>query len=86
MIHIDSFSGAASDIKKKDRTIENLILVIEKAPMISTWDYQDNTWLWRLVTEAKKQELIEELNQSYPWHKYQLTAKGKDLISMTANV
>ena len=45
-----------------------------------------NTWLWRLVTEAKKQELIEELNQSYPWHKYQLTAKGKDLISMTANV
>ncbi len=85
MIQIDSFSGAASDIKKKDRTIANLILVIEKAPMISTWDFSENKWLWQLVREAKEQELIEELNQPYPWHKYKITAKGREILNTLAN-
>lgn len=85
MIHITSFSGGASDLKKKDRTVANLILVIDRAPMISTWDFSDNKWLWQLVREAKEQKLIEELKQSYPWHRYQITAKGKDLINIKAN-
>lgn len=76
-IFLDNFSGDAVDIKRGDRTVENLVSVLEKSPMISTWDFQDNLWLWKLAQTAIDKGLIKELKQPYPWHKYEVIKPNK---------
>jgi hypothetical protein len=71
-IFIDSFSGSAADIKPKQRTVENLMAVLKKSPRISTWDFSENHWLHRLVADSKKQGLVSEIDEPYPWHRFKV--------------
>lgn len=45
---IDSFSGAAADLKPAQRTPEFLLAVLAKRPRVSTWDMSELGWL-RLI-------------------------------------
>jgi hypothetical protein len=73
-IFIDSFSGNAAQIKKKDRTVEALVAVLKENPRISTWDLSENPWLRSIVSDAKKQGLISEVDEPYPWHRFVVNA------------
>jgi len=72
-IFIDSFSGDAANIKPKERTVENLVLVLKENPKISTWDFSENPWLHRLIKDALEKWMIKEAYEPYPWHRYVIT-------------
>ena len=69
-IFIDSFSGNAAEIKPKDRTVNKLNDALKENPRISCFDLSENPWLCKLVNQAKKDGLINQVNEPYPWLKY----------------
>lgn len=83
-VFIDSFSGDLADLKRGKRTTENALAVLDKSPMVSTWDMSENKWLYRLICDLKHEGLIVEQVQSYPWHRYKLTDAGKALLPSNA--
>lgn len=74
---LDSFSGDLADLKRGKRTTENALAVLDRNPMVSTWDMSENKWLYRLICDLKYSGLIVEQEQPYPWHRYGLTDAGK---------
>jgi predicted transcriptional regulator len=85
-VFIDSFSSSIIKLDKKDRTDLNVLSVLQKDSTISTFDMTEK-WkggqeVWEFVSELIQRELITEEKSSYPWHKYKLTKKGEELISL----
>lgn len=76
-VFIDSFSGDLAELKRGKRTPENALAVLDRSPMVSTWDMSENKWLYRLICDLKHEGLIVEQEQPYPWHRYKLTDAGK---------
>lgn len=77
-VMLDSFSGALADLPPRRRTPENALAVLAKRPRVSTWDMSETPWLQRLVTNLKGEGLIAEVKtERYPWHRYELTDKGR---------
>lgn len=74
---VDSFSGEVSELKGKNRTDENILKVLAKSPMVSTWDMSENAWLWKAIARLKDAGLLIEIKQGYPWHKYEVVVKGE---------
>ena len=83
-IHIDSFSGPASDLKRGHRSSENVLAVLSTQPRVSTWDMGEHDWLRSCIADLRKRGLIVEAAQPYPWHRYELTDAGR--LLMTPNV
>jgi len=79
-IYLDSFSGDAADLKKDQRTSENVLIVLLDSPRISTWDMSDHPWLVRAVKDLEKRGLITACDEPYPWHKYTVTKQGLSSI------
>lgn len=77
MILMDSFSGAAADLKPRQRTSENVLSVLATRPRVSTWDMSEHCWLRTIIADLKKRNLIEEMAEPYPWHRYALTDAGR---------
>lgn len=75
-IHIDSFSGKVVDLKRGQRTHENILEVLSKHPRISTWDMGELPWLRNAINELKLYGFIVEQDEPYPWHKYKVTDTG----------
>lgn len=67
---IDSFSGAASELKGKSRTSDNVLTVLRKHPRVSTWDLSEHRWLFNAINDLKVRKLIVELDEPYPWHRF----------------
>jgi len=82
--HICNFSGDLMDLKKKDRTEENALRVLNKSPRVSTWDMTEKwinrTELWIFLKDWEKRGLIKSVDEPYPWHKYVLTKTGKEVM------
>lgn len=76
-MHIDSFSGAAADLPKRLRNMDNVLKALSKDPRVSVWDMEQD-WL-RNCLERLQQEALVILDESepYPWLRYRLTATGK---------
>ena len=88
MWHIDYFSGDVVDLPKKERTPENVLRVLAKNPMVSTFDMSENyKWLPKitklLTTEgwAKEDETV-----GYPWLKFVVTESGREHLKGEADV
>jgi len=86
-IFIDSFSGNIMQLDKKDRTELNALSVLQEHCTISTFDMTEK-WkgrqeVWEFIKELVHKELITEEKGSYPWHRYELTDKGKSLINIS---
>ncbi len=75
-VHLCSFSGKAADIKPKDRNVNILVSVLRKHPRISTWDMSENVWLRDLIKQAMIRDLIKEVDEPYPWHRFVVTESG----------
>lgn len=80
-ILLDSFSGSVSELKKGSRTPEHVLAALAKDPKVSTWDMSENAWLWTGILNLKGRQLIVELDEPYPWHRYKLTKAGIEFLN-----
>ena len=80
-IHLDSFSGDASELPRGKRSPENLLRTLARDPLVSVWD-MEAAWLRNLIFDAIKAGLLEsDFTQPYPWCRYVLTDAGRALIA-----
>lgn len=81
-VFLDSFTGAVADLKPKQRTIENVLIVLDDSPLVSTWDMSSNRWLQQMVAVLVQRKFIEEdKKERYPWHRYKVTDLGKAYLA-----
>lgn len=80
-VHICSFSGDLSDLKPKERTDEHALSVLARSPRVSVWDMGAD-WLCTLVQSMERRGLIiDDRKEPYPWIRYALTDKGREVLS-----
>lgn len=81
-MHIDSFSGAAAELKRGHRNSEDVLAALAKNPRISTWDMSELPWLRSAIDDLKRRGLIiAEREEPYPWNKYSLTDDGMAMLT-----
>ena len=73
---MDSFSGSAAHLPKGRRTAMNVLVELSRFPFVSTWDMSENAWLRNFIDQLKKDGLIEEVPEPYPWHRFRITSAG----------
>ena len=78
-VFLDSFSGEITDLKRGQRTQENMLAVLAQHPLVSTWDMSEHAWVRNEIANMVKDELIVSVEQPYPWLRYELTDKGRAL-------
>ena len=76
-IFIDSFSGPASDLRPSQRTPQAVFRVLAKHPRLSTWDMSENAWLRGCIDSLEHKNQIVEIDEPYPWHRWELTDAGR---------
>lgn len=82
---ICSFSSPATELKKKDRTNDNVLAALAKFPRISTFDMSEHyKWLQPILSSLKTMGLIKDEAEPYPWHRYSLTDAGKKRLGISA--
>ena len=59
-VFLDSFSGDLAELKRGKRTPENALAVLNKSPMVSTWDMSENKWLYRLISDLKQRGMLDD--------------------------
>ena len=79
-VFLDSFSGEITDLKRGQRTQENMLAVLAQHPLVSTWDMSEHAWVRNEIANMVKDELIVSVEQPYPWLRYELTDKGRALM------
>lgn len=79
-IYLDSFSGKAADLKRKDRTELNVLRCLSESPRLSVWDLSELAWLRNIVSGLRRGGMIVDVDEPFPWHRFQLTEKGMDAL------
>jgi hypothetical protein len=80
-IFLDSFSGAAADLKKGQRNEANVLAALAKSPRVSTWDMEAarlRSCLKRLTLDGL---IVEDKAEPYPWHRYTVTPAGRAALA-----
>lgn len=85
-IYLDSFSGEIADLKRGKRTRENMLAVLAQSPLVSTWDMSEHAWLRNGIADMEDAGLIVSADQPYPWLRYELTDKGRALMTPNAEL
>jgi DNA-binding HxlR family transcriptional regulator len=85
-IFLDSFSGEIADLKRGKRTRENMLSVLARSPLVSTWDMSEYRWLRDEIANMETDGLITSVDQPYPWLRYELTDKGRTLMTPNASL
>ncbi len=76
-VYIDSFTGSLGELPKGRRSVTNALRLLAKDPRVSTFE-RGTPWLESLITKMKGQGLIvEDASERYPWHRFDLTDKGR---------
>ena len=82
MTHICSFSNATVvDLEKSMRNENGVLNALKIDPRISTFDMGEHRWLPPIIKSLEGKQMIESLDEPYPWHKWKLTKNGKDAIA-----
>jgi hypothetical protein len=77
MIFIDSFSGAAVDLKPAHRTPAKVLAVLAKYPRVSIWDMSENPWLCGCIDILKRDGMIvEDKSEPYPWFRFNVVEQA----------
>ena len=70
-IFLDSFSGAAADLKPSKRTPHHVLAALSKDPRVSTFDMSEKPWLVACISSLKASgRITEDKSEPYPWHRY----------------
>ena len=86
-VFMDSFSGAIDDMTRKDqRNAIKVLQVLANHPRFSTFDATANNGIATTITYLFREEFIVETKpkQEYPWHRVEVTEKGKALMQAAA--
>lgn len=84
-MHIDTFSGAAADLPKGKRNVDNVLRALAKNPRVSCWDMEAD-WLRNCLQRLQLDALIsEDKREPYPWHKYDITPAGREALQEMGN-
>lgn len=76
-IFLDSFSGGAADLPRKQMGDELLVLkAIGRDPRLSCFDRSEFPALERSVNALKKAGFIAEVPAAYPWCYFRITDAG----------
>ena len=77
-MHIDSFSGAVADLSKKEQSDPTKVLAaLTRSPLVSVWDMSESSNLRASLRFLLDDGMIEELDEPYPWLRFQITDKGE---------
>ena len=77
---VRSFSGALAELPKDQRTDEDALRVLADHPRVSTFD-RGTQWVESLLQSLIGQGAIaEDLTEQYPWHRFNLTGKGRAML------
>lgn len=80
-IFVDSFVGGLSELRRGKRTPHNALLVLAEDPRVSCFE-RGERWLESLLSGLVGLGLVvEEKGVAYPWCKFHVTDKGRDLIA-----
>jgi DNA-binding HxlR family transcriptional regulator len=86
-LFLDSFSGAAANLPRGKRDDINVLGALAKSPRVSVWDMCEYAWLRGRVNSLLRAGLItEDKSEPYPWHRYLLTDKGREMLKGGATV
>lgn len=82
-IHVCSFAASVGRLTPKERKDKLCILrALAEDPRISVWDMDEGRpRLWRTIYRMVDEGLIVGIYASFPWHKYNLTDKGKAMLT-----
>lgn len=81
-IYLDSFSGAIVDLKKNQRDDFNILSTLKRSPRVSTWDMSELAWVRDSIASLiRRGLLVADKSEPYPWHRFNLTEKGLELIA-----
>lgn len=71
MALLDSFSGAASDLKGAQRTPDAVLQVLRTKPRVSCFDMTEHGWLRMCIAELVRRGAIRhDGSEPYPWIRY----------------
>ncbi len=79
-----SFSGVIAGLRRGRRTPLAALQVLEKHPRVSTFDLGEMPWLNRLLGDLLHQVLIVQVDEPYPWHRYEITTAGRQMLGAVA--
>ena len=80
-MHIDRFSGAIAELKPGQRTIPHALRAIATDPRVSTFE-RGAGWLESLIRDMVTQGLMtEDDREPSPWHRFNLTDKGRAMLA-----
>lgn len=72
-VYFDSWGSDLEDLCGKNKTKENVVKILERNPLVSTWVMFENyKWLDPILKELEKRGKIQNLSHtvSFPWHKF----------------
>ena len=76
-----SFSGALAGLPRGQRTPLAALRILEKNPRVSAFDRCELPWLNRLLGDLLRQGLVLEIDEPYPWHRYELMTAGRQMLA-----
>ena len=82
-IHICSFTSDVSLLRPHQK--RNPIVVLQclgHNPRVSTWEMGEHG-LWKTIKALEDNGWIVEKDAAYPWHAYEITAAGDEILAAT---
>lgn len=80
-VHIDTFSGAAADLPRRQHKDELAVMrALVRDPRVSCFDRSEYSTLDRTLVDLKMRSLIVETIEPYPWHRFHVTPEGLKML------
>lgn len=76
-IYLTSFSGAAAELKKSERNPLGILAALKSNSRVSTFDMCELPWLCNGIDALKRENLIVDVKENYPWLRYKLSPAGE---------
>lgn len=82
-VHVGGgFTSQLSELPRHKSTYRNLLTLLSDCPSVSVFDFDErNIWLLEKLERMVKRGLLTFEIEGFPWWRYELTEKGKELIS-----
>jgi hypothetical protein len=75
-IYLDSFSGAAAELRPGHRSPFDVLEALKRDPRVSTFDMSETPWLRGAIDALKANGAIESVPEPYPWLRYKIKEQG----------
>jgi hypothetical protein len=81
MMYVDGFPAAVCGLSRREKKNPISVLkALEVDPMLTLWDWDSDRFLQRTIGRLKEGGLVMEVEQPYPWYRFELTKAGKQAL------